>query len=129
MAVADQIQPKDHVVVGIDLGDVRRIRLLRQIVEQAGHPVAHVVRGRVDVSADIELDVDARAPVLADRFNRPDRLDTGDAILDHLGDPGLDHVCGGARIDRVDGHDGRIDVRILAQRQALEGNQPERKQQ
>ncbi len=128
-AIADQVQPHDHVFVAVDLLDFRRIGFLGQVVEHARHPVADIVGGTVDVAADVELDVDHGAAVFAAGFDETYALDAGDAVFDQFRDAGLDHVGGRARVQGLHRHHRRIDVRVFAQRQAIEGHQAEGDQQ
>ena len=128
-AVAHQIEPHDHVFVAVHLLDVGRIRLHRELVQYPGDAVADVVGGAVDVPVDGELDGDGRASVLAHGLDGVDALHPRDPVLDELGDARLHHVGGGARVDGLDGDDGRVDVRVFPQRQTVEGDQSEGDQQ
>ena len=58
-----------------------------------------------------------------------DTLDTGDTVLDDAGNPALYHIGGCAAVDGIDRHHRWIDVRVFAQRQAIEGHQAESDQQ
>ncbi len=127
--VAGQVQPHDDVFVAVDLLDVRRLGLHRELIQDAGDAVADVVGGAVDVAVDVELHRDLGAPVLAAGLHGADALDAGDAVFDQLRDAGLDHVGRGAGVDGLDGDHRRVDVRILAQRQAVEGDQTKGDQQ
>ena len=60
------------------------------IAEHARDAIAHVVRGAVDVAADVELDAHLRALVLAVRLDLENAFDAGDRVLDDLRDLGLD---------------------------------------
>ncbi len=93
-------------------------------VGDARDAVAHVVRGLVDVAIGHELEVDARAAVDALRGDLGDALEARDALLDHLGDLGLDHVGRGTAVGGLDRHDRRLDLGQLAYRQALEASRP-----
>ena len=125
----DEVQEDDRFRVEIGLADLGRIGLLGQVAGETRHPVADVVRGLVDVSLRSELEVDARAPVGALRGDLGDPLDTSDAVLDDLGDLGLDDVGRGSEVFGLDGHDRRLDVGQLADGQPRRGEQTEYDQQ
>ena len=122
-------QPDDDVVTAVALLDFRRLGLVGQVVGYRRDPVANVVGGAVDIAIQRELDVDLRFAIGTAGFDRDDALDTGDAVFEQLGDARLDDTGGGARVVGLDADDGRIDGRILLQRQALHGQQAEGDQQ
>ena len=124
-SVADEVEPKDDIVVGIDFLDFRRIGLLGEVVENGGDAVADVVRCGVDVAVGAEGDGDFRAAVFAGGFDEVDAFDAGDAFLDGFGDAGLDDIGRSSAVGGFHRDDGRVDVRKLAQGQALEGDHAE----
>jgi hypothetical protein len=97
--------------------------------QHRGYAVTDVIGGRVDIAVDVELYGDQRSAVLTGGLDEAYALDTGHALFDELGDAGLHHVRRGPRIGRLHGNHGGIDIRVLAQRQALEGDQAEGDQQ
>ncbi len=128
-ARALQVEPHDHILVAVLLADVRGLGLDGQVIEDRGDTVADIVRRGVDVVFHVELDGDARAAVLADRGDVADAFHPGDAVLDQLGNAVFHHVGGRPGIGGGDGDDGRVDVRVFAQRQAVKRDQPEGNQQ
>ena len=73
--------------------------------------------------------VTREAPSRDVQLDELDALDAGNAFLDDLGDPRLDDVRRRTGIIHRHRDDGRVDVGILAQRQAVERHQPECNQQ
>ena len=69
---------------------------------------------------EAELDADVGTLVAAGRGQFLDALETGDRVFDNLRDLGLDHLGRRAAVSCLDGNDRRIDVRVLAHRQAAE---------
>src|SRR5690606_32370353 len=63
------VEPDDDVGVGLDLGDLRRVSLVRQAIHDPADAVAHVVGRRLDVAAEVELDGDVGAAVAALRLD------------------------------------------------------------
>ena len=124
-AVAGQVEPEDDVLIGVHLLDLRRLGLFRQIVDHPRHPVAHVIGGGIDVAADVELDGDVGAPVLAQGFDVVDALHPRHPILDEAGDAGLHHVGGGAGVAGLHRDHRRVDIRVFPQGQPVEGQQAE----
>src|SRR5690625_3894710 len=57
-----------------------------------------------------------------DRF---DALDAGDAVLDNLGDARFHHRRGSTDVLGANRNDGRVDIGVLAQGQAIESHQTE----
>ncbi len=51
-----QMQPHQGVAVGVRLRHFGRIGLVRDVVQQAGHAVADVIGGAVDIAVEIEFD-------------------------------------------------------------------------
>jgi hypothetical protein len=88
LGVVRQLQPvearraeeedHDRRGVGVGLGYLGRVGLLRQGVGYARNGVAHVVGGVVDVAPEGEFDADARGAVAAGRADAVDALDAGD---------------------------------------------------
>src|SRR5690606_16847230 len=124
-----QVEPHDDVFVAVDLLDLGRIGLVRQVVEDARDAVAYIVCRRIDVAVDLELDGHDRTAILAHRLHETHAFDAGDAVLDHLRDATLDYARGSAPIIGFDRYHGRIDVGIFAQRQAVERDQAKGDQQ
>ena len=56
--LAGEIQPHDHVFVGVDLGHIGQIGFIGQTVEHPRYPVAHIVGGGVYVTRHVEFDGD-----------------------------------------------------------------------
>ena len=115
----------DGIAARVGLDDLRRVGVLRQLRDDARDAVAHVVRGRVDVAAHVELDSDLGALVLAVGFDLDDAFDAGDRVLDDLRDLGLDDGRGRAAVVRRDRDHGALDVGILADRQPLQRHEAE----
>jgi hypothetical protein len=122
-AIAGQVEPEDDVLVGVHLLDLRRLRLVRQVIADSRDPVADIVGGAIDIAADIELDGDVGAAILAQGFDALDAFHPRHHVLDEAGDAGLHHVGGGTGITGLHRDHRRVDVRILAQGQAVEGQQ------
>ena len=59
----------------------------------AGSPLL-VVSKQLQQALQYELDCDLGAPVAGLRSDGADAFDAADRVLDHLGDPGLDHRAG-----------------------------------
>ena len=124
-AIADEVEPENDIVVGVDFLDFGWVGLLGEVVEHSGDAVADVVCGGVDVAVGAEGDGDFRAAVLAGGFDVIDALDASDAFLDGFGDARFDDIGGGAAIRGFDRDDRRVDVRKLTEGQALEGDHAE----
>jgi hypothetical protein len=86
------VEVEEHHGIGarVGLGDLRNVRLVGQCVHHARDAVANVVRRAIDVAIHREFDGDVRTLVDAARSDLLDALETGDAVLDHLGDLLLD---------------------------------------
>ncbi len=122
---AREVQPVDDVAVRVDLDDLGRIDLVRQLLEYAGHAVADVVGGGVDVAADDELDRHLRAAVGRLGRDLVDALDTADRVLDDLRDAGLDDAGRRAQIVGLDADDRGVDVGELAHAEARQADDAE----
>src|SRR5690606_3637760 len=105
-SVAGQVEPHDDVFVAVDLLDLGRIGLVRQVVEDARDAVAYIVCRRIDVAVDLELDGHDRTAILAHRLHETHAFDAGDAVLDHLRDATLDYARGSAPIIGFDRYHG-----------------------
>src|SRR5205814_2038740 len=77
-----------------------------------------VLRAQVNGAREIELDGDAADLLAALAGEGLYSFDIVDLLFEPLGDFGFDHLRVGARKDRGDGNNGRINVRQLAHRQA-----------
>ena len=123
--LARQVDVHRRVEVRVLFRDLRRVGFLRQHAQDARDALAGVVRRGVDVAIDGEFDVDVRFLVLAGRLQLLDAGDTGELILDNLGDPPFDDLGGRAAVERLDRDNRRVHVRILAHRQAVDRQQAE----
>ena len=123
--VGAEAERHDGIAARVGLDDLRRVRVLRQARDDPGDAIAHVVRGRVDVAAHVELDAHLRALVLAVGLYFYDPLDARDRVLDDLRDLRLDHGRRCAAVVRGDRDDRPLDVRILAYREPLQRHDAE----
>jgi hypothetical protein len=127
--VRGEVQDCDCLAAGVRLGDVRRIGFRRQHCTDARHAIAHVVGGAVQITVDVELDVDGRALVLAARLDLEDALDAGYAIFDRLRDLVFDDLRRSAAVGGRDRHYRPLDIGILANREPLHRHEAEDDQQ
>ena len=120
MAIRRQVQVHHGSAKGVHLRNFRRVGLGGQLVHDAGNAVANVIGGPVDIARHAELhpNVGTFVAAVGGQFFNP--LDTGDHVLDHLGHLGLDNFGRGAAVTGLDRHHRRLDVRILAHRQATQ---------
>jgi hypothetical protein len=109
--LAGERDPHDGLRVGIALGDDRLVDLFGELVARAGHAVAHVVRSRLDVLAELELDGDLRDLLAAQRGHDLHALDAVHLVFEDVGDRRLDDFRRSARKHGRDGHDRRVDRR------------------
>jgi hypothetical protein len=126
--LAEQGDPHDGIGVRILLGDHRFLDVIRQGAAHARHPVAHVLRGRLDFAREVELDGDAADLFPAFAGQLLDALDAVDGLFQLLGDFRLHHGCVGARVDGDDADHRRVDVGQFPHGQAGQGHQPEQDQ-
>jgi len=123
--VGAEAEEHDRLGARVGLDDLRRIGLIGQRVRDARNSIADVVRRRVDVAIDVELDAHLRALVLAVRLDLENAFDARDRILDQLRDLGFDDGSGRAAVFGGDGNDRTIDIRVLAHLQALQRHETE----
>ena len=114
--VRGHCEPHHRVGVAVVLDDDRLVGALGQAGADASDGVAHIVRGLVDVAADLELDDRRAAAAPALRVDRLHARDARDCALDDLGDVSIDDPRRGAGIGRTHRDDGGIDVGQLANR-------------
>ena len=101
----------DRVLVVVEFGNDRRIGLAREVAQNRGDAVAHVLRGDVDVAFERE---GGAHPGIARRGDRAKFFNARDGVkrfLDRLIDEGFDFLRRRAGQPRVDAHSGKIDRR------------------
>ena len=106
--------------IRLDLGDHRFVNTLRQALAHPRDLVTHVRRRRIGVARQGKADRDQAALLAADGRDDVHTLDTGERILQYLGDLPLDHFTGGTPKTRLHTDHGLVDLRVLAHRQAVE---------
>ena len=118
--VARAVQPEPDNGEGVRflLGNDGLANVQRQVAAHARDAVAHVLRAQVNGAREIELDGDAADLLTALAGEGLNAFDVVDLLFEPLGNFGFDHLRVGARKDRGDGNNGRINVRQLAHRQA-----------
>jgi hypothetical protein len=122
---AGEAHPHDRLRVGLDLGHHRLVRRVGQQRAHARHAVAHIVGRRVDVALEHELHGDGADFLARHRLDRAHAFDARERVLQRLGDLRLDDLRARALEDGAHRHHRRVDLRVLAYRQALEGNDAE----
>ncbi len=80
--------------------------------------VAHVAAAASGSRSSLKRDGDVLASERELDDDDVHALDAGERVLEHLGDLALDHVGGGAAVDRLDVDDRLVDLRVLAHRHA-----------
>ncbi len=103
--------------VGLLLGDDRLLDVLRQPSPHPRDPVAHILRGVIDVAVERELDGDVAELLGAGAGERPDARNGAQFLLENVGDRGLHHLGIGPRQESAHRNNGRIDIRELPDRQ------------
>ena len=126
---ADQIQPHDNTAVGIDLEYLRRIRFVRQVVQDAGNTVPDVIDRSLYVPIEVKFHRNVRDSITAFGINGANAFDSADRIFNQLGHACLDDRSGRTGVTRFHGDYRRIDIRILPDRQTSETDNTEHYQQ
>ena len=93
--VAGQGHRQDRLLVVVELRNLGRRRVLRQVLEDGGDAIPHVLGRRVDVPVEVEGDDHDGGARPRDRPQLVDPLDGVDHFLDALGDPGFHLFRGG----------------------------------
>ena len=91
--------------------------VLGQTPADPGDLVAHVLRGRLHVALEVELESDVAEPFGAGARKGTQSLDRAELLLQDVGDRRLDDLRVRARELGAHRHDRRVDVRELAYRQ------------
>jgi len=123
-AAADDGDPHDRLVLGVRLGDDRRVDAHGQATLQLGELALHVLEGHVDVALELELDGDVAAALARGGRDLLDPFDGGHRILHQVDDVRLHDLGRRALPGDGDVHDREVHVGVLADPQPLE-NGPE----
>ena len=111
--------------IGFDFRDHRLVDGIGQLRAHAGNLVAHVGRRGIGIALQCEPNVDLTALGAALRRHDFDAFDTGERILERLGDLRFDDFGRRAAIGRDDAHHRLVDPRIFAHREARVRNHPD----
>ena len=104
--------------------DALALHVLRQFGEGNLHPVIDVHRVDVGIGAKLERHQKRVAAIIAAYAFHVDHLvDADDLRLDRLRDGRVDHCSGGTRVAGRNRYLGRDDVRVLRERNSVEGDQ------
>ena len=106
--VAGQGHRQDRLLVVVELRNQGRRRVVRQVPEDGGDAIAHVLGRRVDVPVEIEGDDHDGGARPRDRPQLVDPLDGVDDFLDPLRDPGFHFLRGSAGKLGADGDGGQV---------------------
>src|SRR5512138_254134 len=113
---AGECKPHDRLGVDIDLLNYRIIGFARERATNTRHAVTNVVGGLVDIAAELELDGNNGTLLLTGRSESLDAFDGGELFFENVGYFGLDDVGASASVERSDGDNWRVDVRIFTDR-------------
>ena len=97
--------------VGVGLGDVRIERLVGELAHDRSDPIAHVLRGDVDVAIEAEDGEDVGVPGAGHRSQLGDAFHRVHRLFHRLGDLRLGLLDRGAWQGGADGDLGQIDAR------------------
>ena len=125
VVLAREREPEERLRVGLLLGDDRLAHVLRQAAADAGHLVAHVLRGGLDAALEVELEGDVAEPFGARARKGSQSLDRAQLFLENVGDGRLDHLGIGARQLGADRDDRRIDIGKFPDREPGVADGPE----
>ena len=89
--ITGQRDPHHRAGIRVGLADDRRVRLVRQFIQDSRYRIAHVVGGHVDIAAGAEFNGCARLTLFGAGFDGANAFDTADRPFNHLGDLGINH--------------------------------------
>ena len=121
-------QRHDRIGVRIDFGDDRRQQLGRHAPDGAGHLLADVVRGVVEVALEDEADGDLAAALGDARLDLVDPRDAADRLLHRLDHRRRHLVRAGAGQEQDHADGGRVGFGIEVDAEAAERERPEHDQ-